>query len=108
MLPPIKMASGTSLLPGRNGQVIDPTVRQNTNPLISNRALVPIAQETYDPKKGPPSKELTRMWAAECGGLAIFDNYPSIMLAVEEAHDSGNNPRHALEQKLARLRERYS
>ena len=108
MPPPIKMASGTSLLPGKNGQVIDPTVREYTNPLISKRALVPIAQETYDPKKGPPSKELTRMWAAECDGLAVFDNYPSIMLAVEEAHDSGSDPRHALEQKLAHLRERYS
>lgn len=106
--PPIKMASGTSLLPAKIGQVIDPNVRENTNPLISNRALVPIVQETYDPKKGPPSREQTRFWAAECGGLTVFDNYPSIMLAVEEAHDSGSNPRHALEQKLARLRERRS
>ena len=107
MTPPIKMAAGTSLLPGKNGQVIDPTVREHTNPLISHRALVPIVQETYDPKKGPPSRELARNWAAECDGLAVFDNYPSIMLAVKEAHDSGGDPRHALEQKLARLRERY-
>ena len=107
MPPPIKMASGTSLLPGKNGQVIDPAIRKHTNPLISNRALVPITEETYDPGKGPPSKELTRMWAAECDALAVFDNYPSIMLAVKEAHDSGSDPRHALEQKLAQLRERY-
>jgi hypothetical protein len=100
------MASGTSLLPGKNGQLIDPTRREEANPLISRRALVPIVQETYDPKTGPPSQEIARNWAAECGGLAIFDTYPSIMLAVEEAHSSGCNPRQALEQKIARLRER--
>ncbi|MDA1055649.1 MAG: hypothetical protein O3C40_35080 [Planctomycetota bacterium] len=105
---PIKMASGTSLLPGKYGQLIDPNARTNTNPQISRLALVPNVQETYDPKQGPPSRELTRTWAAECGGLSVFDNYPSIMLAVEEAHSGGSNPRQALEQKIARLRERYS
>ena len=50
--------------------------------------------------------ELARNWAAECGGLAVFDTYPSIMLAVEDAHSSGSNPRQALEQKIASLRER--
>lgn len=103
--PPIKMASGTSLLPGKTGALVDPTARE-TNPLISRRALVPMVQETYEPKKGPPSRELARTWAAECGGLAVFDTYPSIMLAVEEAHCRGCNPRQALEQKIARLRER--
>lgn len=106
MTPPIKMASGTSLLPGKHGQVIDPTSRENANPLISHLSLVPIVQETYDPKKGSPSPALARNWAAACGGLAVFDTYPSIMLAVEEAHSSGCNPRQALEQKIARLRER--
>jgi len=103
---PIKVASGTSLLRVKSGQLIDPTPRANANPLISHRALVPLVQETYDPKTGPPSRELTRTWAAECGGLAVFDTYPSIMLVVEEAHSSGCNPRQALEQKIARLRER--
>ncbi|MEE8250645.1 MAG: hypothetical protein V3R24_02800, partial [Gemmatimonadales bacterium] len=56
--------------------------------------------------EGSPSRELARNWAAECGGLAVFDTYPSIMLAVEEAHSGGCNPRQALEQKIARLRER--
>jgi hypothetical protein len=104
--PPIKMASGTSLLPGKNGQLIDPTTREDANPLISHRALVPIVQETYDPKTGLPSRELARNWAAECDGLAVFDTYPSIMLAVEEAHSRGCDPRQALEQTIARLRER--
>ena len=108
MKPPIKMASGRSLLPGKNGQWIDPTSRENTNPLINRLALVPIVRETYDPKKGPPSRALARNWAAECGGLAVFDTYASIMLAVKEAHSSGRNPRQVLEQKVARLRERYS
>jgi len=108
-LPPlIKMDSGTSLLPRTYGQLIDPNVRANTNPQISCRALVPSVQETYDPKNGPPSRDLVRNWAAECGGISVFDNYPSIMLAVEEAHNSGTNPRQALEQKIARLRERYN
>ena len=106
--PPITMACGTSLLPGKNGRLIDPAARKNTNPLISRRALVPAVQETYDPTKGPPTRELARAWAAECGGLAVFDTYPSIMLAVEEAHGRGHNPRQALEQKIARLRERSS
>ena len=106
MTPPIKMASGRSLLPGKNGQWIDPTSRENTNPLISRLALVPIVQETYNPKKGPPSRALARNWAAECGGLAVFDTYASIMLAVEEAHECGRNPRLALERKIAHLRER--
>ena len=68
--------------------------------------LVPIVNETYDPQKGPPSRNLARIWAAECDGLAVFDTYPSIMLAVEEAHTKGCNPRQALEQKIAHLRER--
>jgi hypothetical protein len=105
--PAIKMASGTSLLPGNSGRLIDPTARE-TNPLISRLALVPMVQETYDPNKGPPSRELARTWAAECGGLAVFDIYPSIMLAVEEAHSHSCNPRLALEQRIARLRERSS
>jgi hypothetical protein len=103
---PIKMASGTSLLPGKSGQLIDPTPREDANPLISRRALVPTLQETYDPNTGPPSRELARHWAAECDGLAVFDTYPSIMIAVKEAHSSGCNPRQTLEQKIARLRER--
>jgi hypothetical protein len=107
MTPRIKMASGKSLLPGKNGQLIDPT-RENTNPLISRLALVPIVKETYDPKKGSPSRALARNWAAECGGLEVFDTYASIMLAVQEAHNSGRNPRQTLEQKIASLRERYS
>ena len=107
MTRPIKMASGTSLLPSKNGALIDPTARE-TNPQISRRALVPMVQETYEPNKGPPSRELARTWAAECGGLAVFDTYPSLMLAVEEAHNRGCNPRQALEQNIARLRERSS
>jgi hypothetical protein len=103
---PIKLASGTSLLPAKLGQLIDPTVRENANPLISRLSLVPIVNETYDPPKGPPSRNLARIWAAECDGLAVFDTYPSIMLAVEEAHTKGCNPRQALEQKIAHLRER--
>ena len=106
MTPPIEMACGTSLLPGKKGELIDPTARKDANPLISHRALVPIVQETYEPNQGPPSRELARTWAAECGGLAVFDIYPSIMLVVEEAHDRGCNPRQALEQKIAHLRER--
>ena len=106
--PPIKMAPGTSLLPGRNGQVIDPAARRNTTSQTSRLALVPVTRETYDPDTGPPSRLLARNWAAECGGLVIFDTYPSIMLVVEEAHKNRCNPRQALEQKIARLRERYS
>ena len=105
--PPIKTAPGTSLLPSKNGALIDPTVRP-TNPQISSRALVPMVEETYDPNKGPPSRELARTWAAECDGLSVFDNYPSLMLAVEEAHNRGANPRQTLEQKIAHLRERSS
>ncbi len=41
MTPPIKLASGTSLLPGKLGQLIDLTSRDNTNPQISRLALVP-------------------------------------------------------------------
>ncbi|MEO2024714.1 MAG: hypothetical protein ABGZ23_02405 [Fuerstiella sp.] len=106
--PPISMAPGTSLLPGRNGQLIDPTARRNTTSQISRLALVPVVQDTYDPGKGPPSRALARYWAAECGGLQVFDTYPSIMLMVEEAHNNECNPRQALEQKIARLRERSS
>ena len=105
--PPIKMASGTSLLPSKKGILIGPTARES-NPLISRRALVPMVAETYDPNNGPPSRELARTWAAECGGLAVFDTYPSLMLAVEEAHNRGGNPRATLEQRIARLRERSS
>ena len=104
--PPIKMASGRSLLPNKVGQLIDPTARNNTNPQISSLALVPVVQETYDPDKGPPSRDLARTWAADCGGLAVFDTYPSIMLVVEEAHRNRCDPRQALEQKIAHLRER--
>jgi hypothetical protein len=108
MAPPIRMAPGTSLLPGRHGQLIDPADSRNTNSQISRLALVPVVTETYDSNKGPPSRALARNWAAECGGLAIFDTYPSIMLVVEEAHNNEGNPRQALEQKISRLRERYS
>lgn len=104
--PPIKMACGRSLLPGHNGQLIDPASRESTQAMISPLALVPVAQETYDPKQGPPSRGVARQWAAECGGLTVFDSYPSIMLSVEEAHHNDCNPRQALEQKIARLRER--
>jgi len=105
---PIKMASGTSLLPGNLGQVIDPTIRPITNSMSGGFGLVPLVQETYDPNGAPPSRDLARQWAAECGGLSVFDNYPSLMLSVEEAHHEGNNPRQVLEQKIARLRERSS
>lgn len=106
-LPPsINLVSGTSLLPAHKGQVIDPSIRENPNARISRRALVPVAQKTYDPKQGPPSREIARQWAAECGGLTVFDTYPSIMLSVVEAHHEDCNPRQALEQKIARLRER--
>ena len=106
MPPPIKMACGRSLLPGHNGQVIDPASRESTNAMIIRLALVPVAQEIYDPKRGPPSRDLARQWAAECDGLLVFDTYPSLMISVEEAHQNGCNPRQALEQKIARLRER--
>jgi hypothetical protein len=102
------MAPGTSLLPGRHRQLIDPADSRNTNSQISRLALVPVVTETYDSNKGPPSRTLARNWAAECGGLAIFDTYPSIMLVVEEAHNNEGNPRQSLEQKISRLRERYS
>lgn len=104
--PPIKIASGRSLLPNKLGQLIDPAARQDTNPMISSLALVPVVQEIYDPETGPPSRDLARTWAADCGGLAVFDTYPSIMLVVDEAHRSRCDPRQALEQKIARLRER--
>jgi len=38
----------------------------------------------------------------------VFDTYRSVMLEVEEAHTRGSNPRQALEQTIARIRERYS
>ena len=63
-------------------------------------------EEEYNPRKGPPSRELARQWAAECDGVGLFDMYHSIMLEVEEAHQAGKDPRHVLEQKIARLRER--
>lgn len=106
MPPPIKMACGRSLLPGRIGQLIDSAARECTNATTNRLALVPVAHETYDPKKGPPSREIVRQWASECGGLTVFESYPSIMLSVEESHHNGGNPRQTLEQKIARLRER--
>ena len=106
MPPAIKMACGRSLLPSHNGQMIDPASRESTSAMTNRLSLVPVAQETYDRKRGPPSRELARQWAAECGGLPVFDSYPSIMLSVEEAHHNGCNPRQTLEQKIARLRER--
>jgi len=106
--PPITMACGKSLLPGDLGRLIDPSIRPCTSSMIHRLALVPVPLESYDPAKGPPSRDLARQWAAECGGLSLFDNYPSIMLSVEEAHHEGGNPRQALEQKIARLRERSS
>lgn len=104
--PPIKMSCGKSLLPGNIGQLIDPAARQGPNSTVHRLAAVPVAQETYDPKQGPPSRQIVRQWAAECGGLSVFDSYPSIMLSVQEAHHNGCDPRQALEQKIARLRER--
>ena len=100
------MAGGTSLLPNRSGQVIDVPPVFNESGVASPLARVPSLQEEYDPRKGPPSRDLARHWAAECDGVGIFDMYHSIMLAVEEAHAAGENPRQALEQKIARLRER--
>ena len=104
--PPVKMICGTSLLPGQKGQMIDPSRRESPKEKISRLALVPVMQKIYDPKQGPPSHDIGRQWAAECGGLTTFDTYPSIMLSVEEAYQNGCNPRQALEQKIARLRER--
>ena len=54
MPPPIKMAAGTSLLPGKNGQVIDPNVREHTNPLISHRAPGPDFPRDVRPQKRTP------------------------------------------------------
>lgn len=104
--PPVTLARGRSLLPGRNGQVVDPAAPAGG--MVNRLALVPVSRETYDPSQGPPSREIARQWAVECGGLSVFENYPSIMLSVEEAHQNGCSPRQALEQKIARLRERSS
>ncbi len=103
---PIKLSGGRSLLPGRNGNLNGVIAASCGSRPVSPLAGVPMVQEEYDPKKGPPSRTLARNWAAECDGVAIFDTYPSIMLVVEEAHQAGRNPRHALEQKIAHLRER--
>ena len=104
--PPIALAFGKSLLPGHVGQMIDPVSRHSTHAVINRLALLPAARETYDPGQGAPSRVLARQWAAECGGLVVFETYPSIMLSVDEAHQHGCNPRQALEQKIAQLRER--
>lgn len=104
--PSIALACGRSLLPGHNGQLIDPTLLAKTSAMSNRFALGPVARETYDPNQGPPSREVARQWAAECGGLPIFETYPSIMLSIVDAHHQGCNPRQALEQKIARLRER--
>lgn len=103
---PVKLSAGTSLLPGRSGNLIGAIADRLGCPPVSPLAGVPMVEEEYDPKRGPPSQVLARQWATECDGVAIFDTYPSIMLAVEEAHQAGGNPRHALEQKIAHLRER--
>ncbi len=104
--PAITMACGKSLLPAEYGKIIDPAVRSVTNTMPHRLALVPMTCEEYDPKKGPPSHNLVRQWAAECGGLAVLETYPSIFLSVEEAHHHGCNPHETLEQKIAQLRER--
>ena len=98
--------NAVALTGGNIGQLIDPAARQGPNSTVHRLAAVPVAQETYDPKQGPPSRQIVRQWAAECGGLSVFDSYPSIMLSVQEAHHNGCDPRQALEQKIARLRER--
>jgi len=104
--PPIKMTPGKSILPGNVGELIDPASRTAAGAIAGRLALVSVVPEAYDPEKGPPSRELARFWAAECGGLSIFDTYPSIMLSMLEAHNNGCCPRQALEQKIAQLRER--
>lgn len=106
--PPIKLECGTSLLPGHYGQMINAVTEFRGRHSISPLARVPVVQEMYDPIAGPPSRALARQWAAECDGNAIFDTYPSIMLAVAEAHQARKSPRQALEQKIASLRERNS
>lgn len=102
---PITVACGKSLLPGHKGQVIDPA-SECASAAANRLALVPITRDIYDPAKGPPSRDVARQWAAECGGLKIFETYPSIMISVVESHLEGGNPQQALEQKIARLRER--
>ena len=106
MPPPVKVLGGKSLIPSRNGQTFGVSAGLRASRSTSPLARVPVVQEEYDPSKGPPSRSLARQWATECEGVGVFDTYPSIMLAVEEAHQSGKSPRQALEQKIARLRER--
>jgi len=103
---PIALASGTSLLPGHEGQVIDPSTPESLRNSMNRRSLIPAVPDTYDPKKGAPSRDVVRQWAAECGGLIFFDTYASIMISVVEAHKNGCNPRQTLEHKIAQLRER--
>lgn len=102
----ITVAPGKSLLPADNGRIIDPSVRSTTNGMTHRLALLPMTHEEYDPQKGPPSHNVVRQWASECGGLSVLETYPSIFLSVEEAHHHGHNPHETLVQKIAQLRER--
>ena len=59
-------------LPNELGRLIDPAVRGGAGALAHRFALVPVVAEVYAPDKGPPSRDLARQWAAECGGLGLF------------------------------------